>query len=90
MFGQKDLQGMYPTRENVERMVMDYTSICNVLDHQKSLPDDPIHAIIQGLSLASTIKFSKIFANYVSSLKNPLMQSVMLTGSVLEQIFTLL
>ena len=32
LFGQKDLQGMYPTGENVERIVMDYTSICDTLD----------------------------------------------------------
>merc|ERR1712086_793003 len=46
--------------------------------------------MIQGLSLASNVKFSKMFADYVSDLKNPLMQSVMLNGSVLEQISTVL
>ena len=32
LFGQKGLQGMYPMGENVERIVMDYTSICDTLD----------------------------------------------------------
>ena len=90
LFGQKELQGMYPAGETVERMVMDLTSICDTLDQQKILPNDSIYDIIQGLSLASHVKFSKMFANYASDLKNPLMQSVMLTGSVLEQISTVL
>ena len=77
---------MYPTGENVERMVVDCTSICNTLDQQKILPDDSIYAIIQGLSLASHVKFSKMFADYTSDLKNPLMQSVMMTGTVLNHI----
>merc|ERR1712194_123102 len=80
----------YPAGENVEQMVMEFTSICDTLDQQKILPDDSIYDIIQGLSLASHIKFSKMFADYASDLKNPLMQSVMLNGSVLEQISTVL
>ena len=32
LFGQKGLQGMYPTGENVEWMVMDYTSICDTFN----------------------------------------------------------
>ena len=63
LFGQKGLQGMYPAGENVERMVMDYTSICDTLDQQKILPDDSIYDIIQGLSLASHVMFSKMFAD---------------------------
>ena len=89
-FGQKDLQGMYPAGKNVEWMVMNYQSICDTLYQHKILPDNSICNIIQGLSLASHVKFSKMFADYVFDLKNPLMQSVILNGLVLEQISTVL
>jgi hypothetical protein len=76
--------------ENVEHMVMDYTSICNILDQQKILPNKSICDNIQGLSLASHIKFLEMFANFASDMKNPLMQSAILTGLVIEQIATVL
>ena len=85
-FGQKDLQGMYPAGKNVEWMVMNYQSICDTLYQHKILPDNSICNIIQGLSLASHVKFSKMFMDYASDLKNTLIQMVMLTGLVLEQI----
>ena len=37
---------MYSTGDDVERMVLDYTSICGMLDQQKVFPDDSIHGII--------------------------------------------
>ena len=86
LFGQKGLQEMYPTGESVEHMVLDYTSICNMVDQQKMLPNDSICDIIQGLPLSSHVKFAKIVAEYVFDLKNPLMQSVMLAGSSLKQV----
>ena len=75
---------MYYTGENVEQRLMIYTSICNILIQKKMIHDNFIYHIIQGLSLASDVKFSDIFADYVSDLNNPLMQRVMLARSVLE------
>ena len=90
LFDQKGLQGMYPMMENVGWMMIDYTNICDTLYQQKISPDDYIYNIIQGLSLASHGKFLKMCVDYAVELENPLMQSVILTGSVLKQISTVL
>ena len=76
---------MYLTRDNMERMILDYANSCDTLDQQNILPNNSIYNITQGLSLAFNIKFSKMFVDYYApNLKNPLMQSVILTGLVLE------
>ena len=49
-----------------------------------------MNRIAQGLSLASYVKVMKMFADYISYLKNTPMQSVVLTGLVLKQISTFL
>ena len=41
-FGQKGLSGMYPRGENVERMVLDISSIADVLDQLGVLPNDTV------------------------------------------------
>jgi hypothetical protein len=40
---------MYPAGENMERIVLDLPSICDILDQQKMMPDDAINDVIQGL-----------------------------------------
>ena len=42
---------------------------------QQLLPTDAGTNIVQGLSLASHIKFAKMFADYASDLKNPLLRA---------------
>ena len=64
---------MYPAREYGEQMGMDYTSIYDTLDQQNILLNNSIYNIVQGMSLASRIKFSKMFADYAFNLKNLLM-----------------
>ena len=61
-------------------------TICGTLDQQKISPHNCVCDIIQGTSLTSHIKSSKMFADYVFNLKNPLMQSLVLTRLVVEQI----
>ena len=90
-FGQKGLRGVYPRGENVERMVLDISSVADALDQLGVLPEDAVTDIVQGLSLASHIKFAKMFADYASDLKNPLMTAVTLAGdTTFEKISTVL
>ena len=86
----KGLQGMYLTGENVESMVLDYSSIFDTLDQQKMLPDNSIQDSIQGLSLASHVNFLKMSTDYVSNLKKPLLQRKMLPRLVHKQISAVL
>ena len=81
-FGQRGLSGMYLRRENVKRMVLNISSIPNTLNQLSGvLPEDIIADIVQGLPLASHLKFAKIFADCTSDLKNPLMKGVELEGN---------
>ena len=90
-FRQKGLSGMYLRGENVEKMVLDMSSIADALDQLGVLPDDAVTDIVQGLSLASHLKFAKMFADYASDLKNPLMKGVELDGdTAYEKISTVL
>ena len=54
-------------------MVLGYTSIFNTLNQQQMLANNVTKDTIQELSLASHIKFVKIFADYVFELKTPFM-----------------
>ena len=89
LFATKGLRGLYPKGENVERMVLDYTSICDSLDQLGILPEDAVGDILQGLSMASHVKFAKMFADYESNLKNPLMM-MNLKGMTMEKISMLM
>ena len=56
LFGQMGTPRSVPRVENVERIVLDYTNICDTLDQQKMLPDNSIQDTIQGLPLSSYVK----------------------------------
>ena len=71
----------HPCGENVERMVMDMASIANALDQFGVLSEDAVTNIVQGLSLASHLKFVKIVVDHASDLENPLMKDVELEGN---------
>ena len=73
LFGSNDLSGLHPKGENVEMLVLDYSSIYHSLDQLGILPEDAITDVIKGLALATHAEFAKIFADFASNLKNPLM-----------------
>ena len=78
---------MYLKGENVERLVLDYSSICHSLDQLGILPEDATTDVIKGLALVTHVEFAKMFADFASDLKNPLM-NLDLKGTVMEQIVT--
>ena len=78
---------MCPKGENVKRLVLDYSSIYHSLNQLGTLPEDAITDAIKGLALGTHVKFAKIFPDFASDLKNPLM-NLDLKGTVMEQIVT--
>ena len=83
----KGLNRFYPKGENVERLVLDYSSICHSLDQLGILAEDAIADVIKSLVLVTHVEFAKMFSDFASDLKNPLM-SLDLKGTVMEQIVT--
>ena len=89
-FGEKGVAGIYPKGENIERVVLDLSSICHSLDQLDVLPDNAISDIIKGLAKTTHPKFAKLFADFESNLDNVLMTSVLLDGTIMEQIVTVM
>ena len=90
-FGQKGLSGLYLRRENAKRIVLDMSSIAGAINQLGVLPDNAVTNLIQGLLLAFHLKFSKMFADYASNFKNPLMKGVKLEdNTAFEMISTVL
>ena len=89
-FGEKGVAGIYPKGENIERVVLNLSSISHSLDQLGLLPNDAISDIIKGLAKTTHPNFAKLFANFESNLDNELMTSVSLDGTIMEQIVTVM
>ena len=85
VFGEKELKGLYPKGENVERLVLYYGSICHNIEQKGSLPEYAISDVLKGFSLASHEDFARLFKDYEINLKN-LLLNVNMEGTVMYQI----
>ena len=73
----------------MERIVLNCTSICDSLDQLGIFPEDAVGDSLPGLSMASHVKFAKMFADYESNLKNP-PRMINLKGTPMEKISMLM
>ena len=72
-------------------MVLDMSSIADALNQLDTLPNNASTNTVQGLSLASHLKFAKMFTNCASNLTNTLLKRVKLEGNTtFEKISTVL
>ena len=76
--------------ENDEATRVELMAICNRLDEHSMLPADSVNDVIEGLSKCSHAGFSSTFAEFMRARKNSLMGNVSLSGTVMEQIQTVL
>jgi len=76
--------------KHVESARVELMAICTRLDEHKMLPADSVNNVIEGLRKCSHVGVSSTFTEFIQARKNSLMGNVSLSGTVMEQIQTVL